>query len=409
MKDDSGYPWNPGGIVVKLDVGSPRPKKRKIGLATWKIITGSASALLGVAILVAASMSEVRQGIPGGLQNAHAASVGGAVSPVAYSGTTKSDIVVASGAIDVEGGTVPLAPRSIGMVTLLPVQEGASVKKGEPILVLDSTMAQLHVEHAEAALKEAGVQILRAKELAQNHKFKIEQLKQSVIAAESRLESAQRQTNKLEALRPKEGVAEETFLSAKDQLTELQAMVRISKEQLAEAESVNPLLMIQSAEVAEGAARAKLAIAKEELANHTLTAPSDGRVLRIQVGVGQILNAMTQPLIWFCPDKPLIVRCEVDQEFADRIAEGATVVIHNETFDGKEWDGQVRRCATWVAPRRTVWNRVFEVSDVPTVECIVDLSKDQPMLRIGQRVRVTFQKSPTAAAQSPATQPAKSS
>lgn len=371
-------------------------------MATWKIITGSASVLLGVAILVAAGMSEFRQGIPGGPQPAHAANVGGTVTNVGYSGTTKSDVVVAAGAVDVDGGTVPLAPRSSGMVIQIPVQEGQAVKKGDPIVVLDSVMAKLQVEQAEAAVKDAGVQLLRAQEGARNHRFKIEQLKQSVIAATSRLQSAERQTNKLEALRPKEGVAEETFLSAKDQLAELQAMVRISKEQLAEAESLNTQLLVQSAEVAEGAARAKLAIAKENLANHTLVAPSDGTILRVQVGVGQILGAEMPPLVWFCPDKPFIVRCEVDQEFADRIAEGASVVIHNETFDGREWDGQVRRCATWVAPRRTLWNKVFEVSDVPTVECVVDLSKDRPNLRIGQRVRVTIKKAPTQAAQAPA-------
>jgi multidrug resistance efflux pump len=373
-----------------------------MSLATWKIITGSASVLLGVAILVAAGMSEVRQGIPGGPQPAHAANVGGSVSNVAYSGTTKNDVVVAAGAVDVDGGTVPLAPRSSGMVIQIPVQEGQPVKKGDPIVVLDSVMAKLQVEQAEAAVKEAGVQLLRAQECARNHRFKIEQLKQSVIAATSRLQSAERQTNKLEALRPKEGVAEETFLSAKDQLAELQAMVRISKEQLAEAESLNTQLLVQSAEVAETAARSKLAIARENLANHTLTAPSDGTILRVQVGVGQILGAEMPPLVWFCPDKPFIVRCEVDQEFADRIAEGASVVIHNENFDGREWDGQVRRCAIWVAPRRTLWNKVFEVSDVPTVECVVDLSKDHPNLRIGQRVRVTIKKGQTQAAQAPA-------
>ncbi|MBY0585866.1 HlyD family secretion protein [bacterium] len=376
-------------------------------MATWKIITGSASALLGVAILVAASMSEFRQGIPGGPQPALAASVGASSLPVAYSGIMKENAVVATGSIDVEGGTVPLTPRASGMVTLIPVQEGASVKKGDAIVVLDSTLAKLHVEQAEAAVKDSGIQVLRSKEGAQNHKHKIEQLRQSVLAAESRLQSAERQTNKLEALRPKQGVAEETFLSAKDQLIELQAMLRISKEQLAEAEAADPQLLVRSAEASESAALAKLSIAKEELTNHTLTAPSDGRVLRIQVGVGQILSATMAPTIWFCPDKPFIVRCEVDQEFADRIAEGASVVIHNENFDGKEWDGQVRRCSTWVAPRRTIWNKVFEVSDVPTVECIVDLPKDPQMLRIGQRVRVTFQAPPAAhAATSP---PAKSS
>ncbi len=102
-------------------------------MATWKIITGSASVLLGVAILVAAGMSEFRQGIPGGPQPAHAANVGGTVTNVGYSGTTKSDVVVAAGAVDVDGGTVPLAPRSSGMVIQIPVQEGQAVKKGDPL------------------------------------------------------------------------------------------------------------------------------------------------------------------------------------------------------------------------------------------------------------------------------------
>lgn len=367
-------------------------------MTSWKIITGSATAIMGVVIVVAASMAEIHGNWR--LSNRSGTTVladqGTPISVVAYAGPGPAT-VVAAGEIDVDGGTVPLAPSAEGMVVEIPVQEGAEIKAGQPILRLDSRLAELQVDQATAALAEASVQLEQAKQKAQTHKHKLEQLRQSIVAAAARLQAAERQANKLEALRPKETVAEETYLTAKDQLIELQAMLKVTKEQLAEAELIDPNLMVRQAEVAENAARAKLAAAREHLSKHTLTAPCDGQVLRLQVGVGQILSSKDpRPLIWFCPNKPLVVRCEVEQEFADRIEPGMKVMVSNETFDGRKWLGKIRRCAPWVAPRRTVWNKVFEVSDVPTVECLVDLEPGQKPLRIGQRVRVTVEPAPVA-------------
>lgn len=361
-------------------------------VAPWKIITGTATAVLGVAVLVAAGLGELYGDIG---QPATTNELGGPTrTTLSYSGVGRDNVVVAAGEIDVDGGTVPLAPLATGMIVEVPVQEGVDVKAGQPLVRLDARMAELQVEQAESALAEAGVRLEQAKQSAQTHKHKVEQLRQSVVAANARLQAAQRQVNKLETLRTNDTVPEETFLNAKDQIVELEAMVNVAREELGQAELIDPALLVRAAEVGERAAEAKLAAARELLSNHTLTAPCDGRILRMQVGVGQILAANDPRFsIWFCPDKPQVVRCEVDQEFADRIKDGMKVVVVNETFDGRQWRGHVRRCATWVAPRRSLWNKVFEVSDVPTVECIVDLDRGQQDLRIGQRVRVSFESS----------------
>lgn len=359
-------------------------------MAVWKWVSLLLSGLCGVAVLVAAGMGEVLSlGEPplGGVAAVGAPPNNAHGEPRLASGGR----VVAAGEFDVDGGTVPLAPQASGAVAEIPVQEGDVVKAGQPILKLESKLAELQVTQALAAEAEAAAQLARAKQAVGIHAHKVEELKQSVVVAKARLSAHNRQVDKLEKLRATNSVPEENFLSAKDQLTELQAALRVAEEQLGEVQRVDPNLDVQQAEAAVQDAAAKLASAREHLAKHTLLAPSDGQVLRLQAGLGQILGAMDpRPPVWFRPDKPTIVRCEVEQEFADLIEPGMIAEVSNETYDNRKWTGRVQRVAPWVAPRRTVWNKIHELGEVPTVECIVDLDPDQPPARIGQRVRVVF-------------------
>ena len=273
-------------------------------MASWKIITGSIVALLGLAVLVAAGIGELRsEWDPLGNRTA----IGAPVRQPTYADIKSNDIVVAAGEVDVDGGTVPLSPVIGGTVMQLPMQEGAMVKAGDPIVVFDSRLAELEVEQAAAAVAAADVQLKQAKQSADLHQYKIEQLRQSVIMAESRVTSAQRQTSKMEALLPQKTIDEESYLVSKDQLTLYQAALKSAREQLAEAEHVNPQLQVKSAESAQTAAYAKLSAAREHLSKHTLTAPSDGQLLRLQVGLGQLLTPNDpRQLIWFCPAKLLV-------------------------------------------------------------------------------------------------------
>jgi HlyD family secretion protein len=359
-------------------------------VAVWKWVSLLLSGLCGAAVLVAAGMGEVLslgESQLGGLTALAAPSKNAQGQPLLAAGGK----VVAAGEFDVDGGTVPLTPQASGAVAEILVQEGDVVKAGQPILRLESKLAELQVSQALAAEAEAAARLARAKQGVGIHAHKIEELKQSVVVAKARLSAHNRQVDKLEKLRATNSVPEENFLSAKDQLTELQAALRVAEEQLGEVQKIDPDLDVQQAEAAVQDAAAKLASAREHLAKHTLAAPSDGQILRLQVGLGQILGAMDpRPPVWFRPDKPTIVRCEVEQEFADLIEAGMIAEITNETFDDRKWTGRVQRVAPWVAPRRSIWNKIHELGEVPTVECIVDLDPDQPPARLGQRVRVVL-------------------
>lgn len=372
------------------------PRRGILAVAPWKVASIIVSLLFGAAVLVATGLGELLGSVdPFGSRVALAAPPSNNANSQPSPTTGK---IVAAGEFDVDGGTVPLAPQVLGAVVDIPVQEGDEVKAGQPLLKLDARIAELLEKQAQAATSETAAQLARARQAVEIHKHKIEELKQTVIVANSRLSAQRRQVEKLEKLRSTNSVPEENFLAAKDQLTELEASLRVAKEEVEQLEHVDPNLEVQQAQAADNASRAKLDAARENLAKHTLLAPTDGRILRLQVGLGQILGSVDpRPPIWFCPAKPAIVRCEVEQEFADRIEPGMVAEITNETLDNHKWTGRLQRIAAWVAPRRSVWNKAHEIGEVPTIECIVDLDPDQGPIRIGQRVRVTL--SPSSRAQ----------
>lgn len=362
-------------------------------MAWWKIISVVAPVTFGTIVFVAAGLSEF-----GGRVDPFASQTAVGATPDSSQPEPPRDKVVAAGEIDVDGGTIPLAPQVPGAVIETPVEEGDAVKQGQPLLRLDSRLAELQVEQASAAFQEASAQMLQAKQARDMHTHLIRRLEQSVVVAESRLNAQGRQVQKLENLRATESVTEEIFLAAKDQLVELEAALAVAKEQLAEAQKSDPNIPVLQAEAAVAIARVRQDSAREQLSKHTLTAPCDGRILRLQVGLGQILSdADPRPPIWFCPDRPFVVRCEVEQEFADLIEPGMLAEITNETKDQRRWTGRVERVAPWVAPRRSLWNKTLELGEVPTVECIVRIDADQPAVRIGQRVRVALTPAPAAA------------
>ncbi len=86
-------------------------------------------------------------------------------------------------------------------------------------------------------------------------------------------------------------------------------------------------------------------LAKFALKECSLHAPSDGIVLRVLTHVGEVLGGNpTAPAIQFCPKGPKIIRAEVLQEWAYRVAAGQEVTIEDDTFAGATWQGRVHAC-----------------------------------------------------------------
>lgn len=298
--------------------------------------------------------------------------------------------VVGFGHVDVEGGTVPLSFAVGGHVAEVLVKEGEQVTAGQPLVRLELAQATAQVQEAQSALDQARIHRRQADRAAQNFSIRRQLQEQAIEAAETRAAAQERSVRHVEELVGDDVVPNEQFLNARDLERSLWTAVMAEKLKLKQIELDDPSETVALAEASLQLAIARRAQAEDQLRQHTMTAPDDGIVLRVQLTAGQLTGPTAPPPIWFAPDRPRIVRCEIDQAFADRVHAGLKAEAFDDRIVGQGWTGVVSRCGDWIAPKRSVLDEPFQRNDVRTLECLITLDPGQPELRIGQRMRIVL-------------------
>ena len=262
-------------------------------------------------------------------------------------------LAVARGTVDVEGGMVQVAARTDGLVESVAVQQGDRVKAGQVLAKLDPRAAKIQVASARAGVEQAKAQLA--------------ELQVSLKEAEQRAPRI--------AEAAKAGAA--------------------TGEAAAQARAA-----VASLEARRSAAQAELDVAQQNLAaaqlqfdGTSLRAPVTGTVVARQIAVGQSVSASSgQPLFELLPDRPRIVRAQVDADDAGAIHAGMRAEVVRDSGGGPVyhakvlWVGQVLQSGSFSQDplSRALANEV---------DCTLILSRGSaPPLRIGQRVLVRFPK-----------------
>lgn len=300
---------------------------------------------------------------------------------------------VAIAHVDVEGGISKLYPMRQGQITAILVKEGQLVSEGAALLRLDDTLAKIQVKEAEIALLDARQQVKLVQDKKAMHAKQMKVQEAAVTAAQKRIEAAQANHDKVKKyFEDKLQYGQSDVKAASKVVEEAQAGLKAEKAKLEAMDSASFEPAIARAKLDVEAKQQQLERAKYALSLHTLKAPTTGTVLRILVATGDLLGASpTIPAIEFCPDKPLIVRAEVEQEFASSVRVGQKATITDDAAsDAAEWTGTVERVSKWYAKRRIILLEPKQFNDVRTQEVIikVKLDKKSAPLLIGQRVRV---------------------
>ncbi len=296
-------------------------------------------------------------------------------------------VTVCTGLVDANPGVTKLYPLVGGRVVEV-VAEGSEVKKGEVLLKLDRTMAEAKLIEAKADLAGARELFAHAQTLPAQHKIKKDQQQQAVEAARHQREAtSQEYKGKKEA----NAIGPYFLLAYEEMVKTLDAKVKAEEAKLEELRlfDLQPQADINRAQADVAAKEARVTEANFVLAECSLSAPSDGTVLRVLTHVGEVLGTnATVPAIQFCPKGPKIIRAEVLQEWANRVEKGQEVVIEDDTFAGATWQGRVLNVSEWFAEKRNKIYEPFMVNDVRTLECLVEVTSEGRPLRIGQRVRM---------------------
>jgi multidrug resistance efflux pump len=299
--------------------------------------------------------------------------------------------VVCLGHVDIDGGVTAIAPPHAGRVTSVAAAEGATVEAGVVLLKLDDRRARFAAEEARATLESAKLRLARAEQDLRQHPTRVAQLRAAHESAEQKLDASRALLERQQELYRINNSSNQEVRAAMSQVKEQEAQVRVAKERLVEFQQADPKLPVDEARTALTAAEAQVRSADYGVDQCEVRAPSAGTVLQIQTRPGEVVGGPgTAAPILFCPDRPFIVRAEVEQEFVRRLKVGQLARVEDEASGGPAWTGRVARIAGWYAARRTTTDKPSAFKDVPTVECIIQLDDRKPPLRIGQRVQVSI-------------------
>lgn len=269
-----------------------------------------------------------------------------------------SSSITTNGKVEPIHGFEAHAPLPVTVQKVL-IKEGARVKAGQLLLVLDDARARSELAAAQTRLKaaQAGYSGL----LAGGNQQQVLSRQGDLQKATTDRNSAQRQLASLERLEQRGAASSDEVGAARDRLAraqvdlaQLQSQIRYSPQEQARSQS----------EIAD--AKAAVDLAQEVLRESNIRAPFDGTVYFLPARAGAFVN-VGDLLLMEADLAQLQVRAFVDEPEIGRLAIGQTVQITWDALPGHVWQGTVTTLPS------TVINRGSRV--IGEILCKVDNSE----------------------------------
>lgn len=260
-------------------------------------------------------------------------------------------LAIARGRVDVQGGLARVAALRDGVISTIRVQQGDNVKASEVLAQLDPRSSQIELDGARAQVEQARAQLAQLQVKSKEARQRAPRIAEAAKAGAASGDAADEARN---------GVAL------------LQAQVDAAKAAL-------------------DVAQQHVAAAQLDVDARTLRAPVAGRIVQREAQIGQAVSAQSgTALFTILPDRPRIVRAEVDADDADKIKPGMRAQVVRDTGEGPEYAAKVLRVGE-VLGASTLTEDPLARAASREVECVLQLEPDSaPPLRIGQRVLVRF-------------------
>jgi multidrug resistance efflux pump len=203
----------------------------------------------------------------------------------------------------VKGQVTIVAPQLVGYISAVPVKDYLKVRKGDVLVKIDDRIYLQKVKQAEATLATNQAQIDALEQKTLSAQAKVNSARAQVESAQTAMDNAQSNYDRNQLL-SKQGVISKTAYeqtsstleTARAALVAAKANVEVAVQDL---DSV--AVSREGYEAAVAGSKAALELARIDLANTTITAPTDGRLGEVGARVGAYVTAGTQ-LMAVVPD-----------------------------------------------------------------------------------------------------------
>ncbi|TCP35834.1 HlyD family secretion protein [Sphingomonas sp. BK235] len=243
----------------------------------------------------------------------------------------------------VRGRTTVIAPQVSGYVEQVLVRDFATVRAGQPLVVVDQRIYRQRVQQAEAQVENAEATLANSVQAAASRQASFGGQEAALADARAQLLRARADMNRVDDLVTDGSVS----LRERDQTL---AALRQAEAKLAQAQAAREIARqdIRTVEVGRGGqqagvsgARAALRLARIDLANTVVRAPEAGRLSEVGVRVGQYVTAGSQ-LMFLVPDETWVIANYKEAQTA-RIAVGQRASFTVDALANARLTGRVER------------------------------------------------------------------
>ncbi|MCL4784000.1 MAG: efflux RND transporter periplasmic adaptor subunit [Bryobacterales bacterium] len=289
-----------------------------------------------------------------------------AVNAVAAQTRTVSRSTYVTGSL-LADESVTVTSEVAGRVAAVYVDFGQSVRKGQPLIALDTRELQLRLDRTRGALAQALARLglpSDARSINVKSTPALDQARAQLAEAKFKFENGQR-------LVKSGDISQERF----------QELDRAFKQQEAAVEAAEFELHTQIANVQ--ALMAEVKLSEKSVADARQYAPFDGSVTERMVSPGQYLKENT-PMMTIVKSWPLRLRLEVPETTSAHVKAGRAVTFRTDALPGETFEATVREMSAQLDPH----------SRTLTAEARV--SKPDSRLRPGMFVSVELVTEPAA-------------
>lgn len=242
---------------------------------------------------------------------------------------------------------MPVRSERMGVITRTFVSRGQLVRKGDPLVDLDTRVANADLSKAQAAIQEAHAQeqvLTQGGRIAER-----QQIESDLARARLDLAAAQKNQQTLERLVAKQAATRQELDSARQLVDQLELRIQaLEKNKAALVTGTDKDIAKARLQQAESAAT----VAQTNLDFSVIRAPMTGTVYDFDLKQGSYVNP-GDPIAKVGRLDRVRVMVYVDEPDLGKVRQGEFVIITWDALPGHQWKGKVDKLPSQIVPLGT--------------------------------------------------------
>jgi len=294
--------------------------------------------------------------------------------------------VAGSGLIEAASQNIAVGSPISALVMAVHVKVGDPIKAGDPLFELDMRDLKAELAVRESAVKVAQDQLSRLE--AGTRPEALPPARARVSETENSLGDAQAQLDMWEKIGDTKAVSAEQLSQRRFAVKVAQAKHDQAKADLALLEAGSWALDISVARSQVQQAQAQAESTRTEIERRTIRAPIAGRVLQVNVRLGEFAQAgsLATPLMLVGTVDPLNVRIDIDENDAWRVSPDAKAIAYLRGNKDISMPLTFVRFEPYVVPKRSLTGDATERVDTRVLQVIYSFAPQNKPVFVGQQV-----------------------